>query len=109
MLRTLLAGWLLALVARVALFREGGEIGAYACSVVFWACTLGLVILSMSKILNRQKGETLPFVLILTAVLAFIYPILVSRGPTTSIASWVFIVCVVGLLVTYSRRRWAQL
>jgi hypothetical protein len=108
LLRILLAGWVLALACRVIIFRDGGEIGAYACTVVFAITTLGLVLLSASRLLARQQGETLPFALILAAVLAFIYRIIVTNGPTAPIASWIFAVCVVALLIVYGRRKWSD-
>jgi len=108
LLRVLLASWVLALASRVILFRDGGEIGAYACTVVFGIATLGLVLLSASRLLGRRQGETLPFALILAAMLAFVYRIVVTNGPTAPIASWVFVACVVALLIVYGRRKWSH-
>jgi type IV secretory pathway VirB2 component (pilin) len=105
LLTILLAAWVLALVCRVALFREGGEVGAYACTIVFAAASVGLAILSIVKLITRQSGETLPFALILIAILAFAYRAFVD-GPTASIASLIFYACIIGLLVILGRGKW---
>lgn len=105
LLKVFLAGWVLSLLARVVIFREGGEIGAYACTVLFVISTLGLIVISISRLLDRRQGETLPFALLLGAILAFIYRIVVTEGPTAPIASWLFFACVVALLIIYVRRK----
>lgn len=99
----LLAGWILAVVFRVVFFREGGELGAYACSAVFAAATVGLIILSAVRLTERRQGETLQAALILGAMLALIFRFLVD-GPAASIGAWVFFLCTVGLVVAYLRR-----
>jgi type IV secretory pathway VirB2 component (pilin) len=107
LLAILLVAWVLPLIFRVVLFREGGEIGAYACTIVFAIASIGLAILSIVKLIDHRPGETLPFALILVAMLSFAYRAFVD-GPTASIASLIFYACVMGLMIIFGRRKWGN-
>lgn len=104
-LRILIFIWLASLLARVFLFGEGGEAGAYASVILFWIATAALAGLSIWRLANRRDGDLLPFSLLLTALAAFVYRIVITDGVATPLSSWLFLACVIGLLMVYVKRK----
>jgi chromate transport protein ChrA len=100
------ASWALALVARVALFREGDTVGAYACTVIFAIATAGLVGIAVWRLVADPRGERLKYGLILGALLAFVSRTLMEDGPAASAAVMVFLLCALGLLFVLIRDAW---
>lgn len=100
----LLIGWILAIVCRVVFFREGGEFGAYACTVVFAITTVGLILLSAIRLTERRQGETLSSALILGAMFALVFRFLADDGWMASVALRFFLACAIGLIFVYGRK-----
>lgn len=106
LLCVLFIGWALALALRVAVFREGGEVGAYACTGLFAVTTLGLLYISAKHLIFHRPDPSRQYLLALGAVLTFLYRVVVPDGPLAVTASLVFAICTVSLLFVWVRGGW---
>lgn len=104
-LRILLAAWLATLACRVLVFGDGGTVGAYITVGLFWAVTAVLLALSVRQLILRGERQ-LEHGLVLGAVLAFLYRMIVDEGPTAPASALLFFVCLVALAVVYVRSVW---
>lgn len=109
LIRTLLGGLLVALIARATIFREGGP-GAVICLVVFDLCALGLVGVAIKKVaVQRQggRGAVLKWMIVALTLLAFVYEGLVTGGPTDGMGAAVVLVglVVLGAVIVTERMR----
>lgn len=103
--RLLIIGWLTSILARVFLFGGGGEVGAYVSVAVFWVTTAALIGLSAWRLVNKREKHALPYLLVLIALVAFSYRLVVTDGSTASVSAMLFLACVVGLVVVYVKRK----
>lgn len=106
LLRVLLAGWILALISRLAIFDQGGTFGAYVTITVFWVATFALIIVSCWRLIFRPGRHTLQFKLILLALLALCYRAIVTGGPTAPLSSVLFVGSISALCVVQLRSLW---
>lgn len=101
-LRYLLGIWILALGARVTIFSSGG-IGAWVCVTLLWVATASLLAVSVQRVRTPTEYDRVRYVLVIAGLLAFCYGVFGPSGLAKELTTAVWLLCVVGLLISYVR------